>query len=222
MRDDRYVGAPVLAVFDNLLPDSGAIRRRLVERVGAQGDDAYSLLAAIGRDCVGALQFLPADEGLQPPGPVQADALSDAQIAEILGSLASAPLGLREDQPFRISLAGAQEKTALLRQDGEGLLPRGTTRTTHILKLQIGHIPDGVDLTNSVENEYLCMKLTKAAGLAVAEVEIAEFGGQRVLVVERFDRSSSRKSPAATGQRARRHFPVDGGGGCQRVRRLTR
>ena len=36
-----------------------AIRRRVAERTGAQGTDAYSLLEQIGRDCVGAMQFLP-------------------------------------------------------------------------------------------------------------------------------------------------------------------
>lgn len=35
---------PVAAVFDNLLPDSADIRRRVAERTGAAGTDAYSLL----------------------------------------------------------------------------------------------------------------------------------------------------------------------------------
>ena len=64
LRPERYTGPPVIAVFENLLPDSDDIRRRVAERVGADGVDAYSLLARIGRDCVGALQFLP--EGEEP------------------------------------------------------------------------------------------------------------------------------------------------------------
>lgn len=64
MREDRYIGAPVINVFDNLLPDSDAIRKRVAERVGAGGTDAYSLLTALGLDCVGALQFLP--DGVDP------------------------------------------------------------------------------------------------------------------------------------------------------------
>src|SRR5690606_2085934 len=62
LREDAFRGEAVTAVFDNLLPDSDALRRRVAERVGAAGTDAYSLLAAIGRDCVGALQFIPADD----------------------------------------------------------------------------------------------------------------------------------------------------------------
>jgi serine/threonine-protein kinase HipA len=36
--------------------------------------------------------------------------------------------------------------------------------------------------------EWLCLRLLKAYGLPVADASIATFGGQRVLVVERFDR----------------------------------
>lgn len=37
LREDRYSGAPVLAVFDNLLPDNDDIRRQLAERMQAGG-----------------------------------------------------------------------------------------------------------------------------------------------------------------------------------------
>jgi len=49
LRERRYTGAPVAAVFENLLPDADAIRRRIAEHVGAAGTDAYSLLSEIGR-----------------------------------------------------------------------------------------------------------------------------------------------------------------------------
>jgi serine/threonine-protein kinase HipA len=192
LREDRYIGAPVIAVFDNLLPDSDAIRRRIAERVHAQGTDAYSLLAVVGRDCVGALQFLPDGEEPGAAGMLEGKPVSDNDIAHILGDLASAPLGLGEDQDFRISIAGAQEKTALLRWKDQWHKPAGTTATTHILKPQIGKLPNGIDLSFSVENEFLCLKLTAALGLPSANVAIEDFGGKRVLVVERFDRSWTR------------------------------
>lgn len=58
LREDRYIGAPVLNVFDNLLPDSDAIRKRLAERVGAGGIDAYSLLKRTGRISSGQAQLI--------------------------------------------------------------------------------------------------------------------------------------------------------------------
>ena len=84
LREDRYIGAPVLAVFDNLLPDNPGIRKRIAERVGAEGTDAISMLAAIGRDCVGALQFLPDGTEPGPAGIVEGTPISEAEIADTL------------------------------------------------------------------------------------------------------------------------------------------
>lgn len=188
LREERYIGAPVSNVFDNLLPDNAALRRQIAERVGAAGVDAYSLLEALGRDCVGALQFLP--EGTEPPaaGKIEGHPVSEGEIARILGNLARNPLGLGGDDDFRLSIAGAQEKTAFLKWEGRWLRPTGATPTTHIFKPQIGHLPNGLDLSNSVENEYLCLTLTAAFGLPTAKVEMATFDDKRVLIVERFDR----------------------------------
>lgn len=188
LREERYVGAPVLNVFDNLLPDNDQIRRRIAERVGADGADAYSLLSVLGRDCVGALQFLAEDAEVGIVGSSDGAPIDDDAIGVLIANLAVSPLGLEADADFRISIAGAQEKTALLRKDGQWFKPTGTAATTHILKPQIGMLPNGVDLTNSVENEYLCLKLLAAFGVPAAHADIADFGGRRTLVVERFDR----------------------------------
>lgn len=188
LREERYAGEPVVAVFDNLLPDRDEIRQRIAERAQADGTDSYSLLAAIGRDCVGALQFLPGDEEPGALRKIEGRELKPSEIAKLLRGLAANPLGLDEEAEFRISIAGAQEKTALLRYEGKWLQPHGSTPTTHILKPQIGMLGSGLDLSQSVENEWLCMTLLKVWGLPVAEVEIGRFGKERALVVTRFDR----------------------------------
>lgn len=193
LREDAYRGAVVTAVFDNLLPDSDAIRRRVGEKVGAEGIDAYSLLTAIGRDCVGALQFVHDGDGdhhhdNSDGKTIQGEALSNGQIEKLLKGLAQAPLGLTRDDAFRISVAGVQEKTALLRLNGQWLKPHGTTPTTHIFKSAIGQLPNGIDLSHSVENEYYCLKLAAGFGLPVNNAEIGTFGKTKALVIERFDR----------------------------------
>src|SRR5271155_4931262 len=122
LREDAYKGEPVVAVFENLLPDSEKLRRRVAERVGAAGTDSYSLLSQIGRDCVGALQFIPDD--MEISGDVmriEGEVVGDGEIEKLLKNLAQAPLGLDRDQEFRISVAGAQEKTALLFHEGKWL-----------------------------------------------------------------------------------------------------
>ena len=188
LREDRYIGAPVINVFDNLLPDNVEIRAKIAGNVGAEGVDPYSLLAALGRDCVGALQFLPETAPAPVADQIRGEPVSDADIARILANLARAPLGLEPDDDFRVSIAGAQEKTAFLRRDGRWLRPLGATPTTHIFKPQIGQLPNGLDLSSSVENEYLCLTLTAAWGLPSAKVEMAWFEDRKVLIVERFDR----------------------------------
>jgi serine/threonine-protein kinase HipA len=188
LREDRYIGAPVIAVFDNLLPDNIEIRKRVSAKMQAGGTDAYSLLSAVGRDCVGALQFLPIDTAPNALDDIDGEELNDEQMEAILSDLKAAPLGLGQDQEFRISIAGAQEKTAFTWWNGKWILPHGTTPTTHIFKPQIGELPNGIDLKHSVENEYFCLKLCQNMGLPSAEVEMARFGDKSVLIVERFDR----------------------------------
>lgn len=108
---------------------------------------------------MGALQFLPDGIDVGAAGNTDGKAVGDDDVADIIMNLHAAPLGMGEDEDFRISIAGAQEKTALLRKGGRWFKPTGSTATTHILKPQIGQLPNGVDLSNSVENEYLCLKL---------------------------------------------------------------
>jgi len=189
LSEDAYTGNGVLAVFENLLPDNEHVRNRVASKFQADGVDPYSLLAAIGRDCVGALQFLENDDLPDSTNTVNGVALNDQEIARMLKSLSKNPLGLSSDDDFRISIAGAQEKTALHKDGDKWLLPQGTTPTTHIFKTQIGQLSNGLDLTNSVENEFLCLNLVRRYGLPVADATIECFDGETVLVVERFDRT---------------------------------
>lgn len=192
LREETWRGAAVTAVFENLLPDSELLRRRVAERVGAAGYDAHSLLAAIGRDCVGALQFVAGDAELPDDDTkLSGEPVDEEAIGRLIGDLIQSPLGLSRDDDFRISIAGAQEKTALLRTGGQWFKPHGTTPTTHILKPPIGRLPNGIELSDSVENEFHCLRLLCHLGLPVSSVEIMTFGDSKALVVERFDRAWS-------------------------------
>jgi serine/threonine-protein kinase HipA len=192
-------GEAVSRYFDNLLPDSDAIRRRLAQRFQAKGTDSFHLLAKIGRDCAGAIQLLPEGETPTDIHKIQGQFLSDAEIARYLrGVTSDEPLGQTGgDDGLRLSIAGAQEKTALLQHEGRWLLPIGSTPTTHILKLPLGLVGHRqADMRTSVENEWLCGKIIAAYGVPIANSEIANFEEQKALVVERFDRL---RSPDAKG-----------------------
>lgn len=185
-------GEKVANYFDNLLPDSDAIRRRVAERFRTGSTDPFDLLTAIGRDCVGAVQILGEDEIPEGIDRIEGAPLSEEDIERhLVETVAPQAFGAGRDPDadFRISLAGAQEKTAFLRWGGQWLAPRGATPTSHIFKLPLGLVGGRrADFSTSVDNEWLCLRLLKAYGLDVADARIETFGRQRVLVVERFDR----------------------------------
>lgn len=228
-----YRDSRVEAFFDNLLPDSHDIRRRLQARFGTASTNAFDLLAEIGRDCVGAIQLLP--EGTEPQELhcIEGTALDEAGVAAALRSAVASPAsGQRDTEDFRLSLAGTQEKTALLRHDGHWHRPHGATPTTHIFKLPLGRVGNmQADLSASVENEWLCGQIVQAYGLKAAHCEMAQFEDQRVLIVERFDRKLSADKTwwlrlpqedicQALGVAPGRKYEADGGPGIRDIMAL--
>jgi serine/threonine-protein kinase HipA len=185
-----YRGSVVENYFENLLPDNQSIKNRIQARFKAKSNNSFDLLWHVGRDCVGAIQLLP--EG-HSPGTIQsvhAVPLTNSQIADMIHNYKSAPLGMSDDdEDFRISIAGAQEKTALLKQGDRWYKPLGSTPTSHIFKLPIGQIHNGrIDMADSVENEWLCHLIFKAYSIPTADAEIGVFDDTKALIVKRFDR----------------------------------
>ncbi|MET3555015.1 type II toxin-antitoxin system HipA family toxin [Burkholderia sp. 567] len=226
-----HQGAIVADYFDNLLPDSQPIRRRIAQRYRLGSTAPFELLASIGRDCVGALQLLPPDETPVDLQAIDGTALDDAAVADVLRHATAAPLpGHAEpDGELRLSIAGAQEKTALLRHGNRWLLPAGSTPTTHIFKLPLGRVGNmQADMRTSVENEWLCSKIVAAYGLPVAACDIGRFDDQKALIVERFDRRPSRDGTwilrlpqedmcQATGTPSGAKYESDGGPGIATI-----
>jgi serine/threonine-protein kinase HipA len=183
-----YKGEQVLNYFDNLLPDNQEIRERIQARFGAPSARPFDLLSGIGSDCVGAIQ-LSTNPDVADIKHIVAKPVSDEGIAQRLKHYKTAPLGMQENDDFRISIAGAQEKTAFLWHEQQWKIPQGSTPTTHIFKLPIGMIAGhNLDLSTSCENEWLCLRIAAAFGLSVASASVEQFDDRKVLVVERFDR----------------------------------
>lgn len=228
LRAEVYRGLTVYNFFDNLLPDNAEIRRRIQTRYQTDTTDPFELLAEIGRDCVGALQLLPPDEEPTDVQTIRGAPLTEQEIEEVLRNLGAPQFGHDTAMPFRISLAGAQEKTAFLRHNGDWMEPLGATPTTHIFKLPMGKTRRGLDLTTSIENEWLCHRILQEIGIPVAACEIAQFGELKVLVVERFDRQMSKDGGwlaripqedmcQATGVPPSRKYEQDGGPGIRKI-----
>lgn len=186
-------GNVVRDYFDNLLPDSEGIRRRLAVRYHAESLEPFDLLTELGRDCVGAIQLL--NVGDQPEGifTIRQRPLSEPEIAGMLRNTAAVLPGQNnQDEDLRLSIAGAQEKTALLWHNEQWCLPEGNTPTTHIFKLPLGLVGNmQADMSTSVENEWLCSLILEQYGVPVAKTYIGQFEDQKALIVERFDRKLS-------------------------------
>ena len=183
-------GSAVENYFDNLLPDSDQIRRRIQSRYSTESTNAFDLLVAIGRDCAGAVQLVPPGEDPGDIHKIQARPLSEREVEEaLIHATSSTPLRAMEDDDFRISIAGTQEKSAFLLHEKRWCKALGPTPTTHIFKLPLGLIGGKRrDWRYSLENEWLCSKIIDAYGVPIAKCEIEQFGSQKVLIVERFDR----------------------------------
>ena len=145
---------------------------------------AFAILAHVGSDCAGAVQFLPAetadelDTGTLEP-------LSIADVAQMLRDLRTDPHAWQQPAAARgghFSLAGAQTKFALHRTAEGWARPSDRIPTTHIFKPAIPGIAHH-DL-----NEHLCLRAAQRLGLLVASSELARFEDERVLVVQRYDR----------------------------------
>jgi len=167
-----YPHGVVRAFLDGLLPEGDA-RQAMARDFGIGADDTYGMIRAIGRDCAGAFVIQPDDEPVPPrPTTLTAEPLTDAEIADLVANLRSAPLGA--GGRVRISLAGVQEKLLLTRMpDGKWGRPVDSTPSTHILKPEIATLPD------TVENEAFCMRLAKHLGTARSSASIRKTSARR-------------------------------------------
>ena len=178
---ETFGSAAVRPFLAGLLPEEeplGAIAAQL----GLRADDVFGMLAALGRECAGALVIqAEGDPWTGPETTTTAEPIDDDQLGDLLANLRTAPLGA--STRVRLSLGGAQQKLLLTRMpDGRWGRPVDGTPSTHILKPEIRRV------FRSMANEAFCMKLAKHLGVPVAEVETIEVRGRSVLVVERFDR----------------------------------
>jgi len=229
-----YKGDVVENFFDNLLPDSAAIRQRIQQNFGTSGSSPFELLAEIGRDCVGAIQLLPDDD--EPVGwnRIEARPLTDLEVEQHLKAAVSTALPGEAREDFRISIAGAQEKTALLWHNNQWNKTIGVTPTTHIVKLPLGLVGHmRADMSTSIENEWLCSKIMEAYGIETAHCDMARFGEAKALVVKRFDRKPSAKGKywlrlpqedmcQALGKSPSLKYESDGGPGMSNILELLR
>ena len=173
--------------FNGLLPESDNVRKAIGKKYGVSPRNDFSLLKAIGYDCAGAVSFTDVMVGKTPLDElpeyfeIEGKIFSDAELEKFITELPKKPLALGADG-MRLSLAGAQDKTAIVLIDNKVAIPALEVPTTHILK------PAIADLKETVENEYICMKAASLLGISVPEIEIRKVNGIKYFLIERYDR----------------------------------
>jgi len=168
-----------------LLPDNEVILDQWARRFHVSARSAFGLIAAVGEECAGAIQFVQPErlEAILRHGPRKVEWLDEAAIAERLRTLRQDHSAWRLPRDTgQFSLAGAQPKTALLLEDGRWGVPSGRVPTTHILKPPTG------DLIGRIENEHFCLELGKALELPVIDSKIMRFQDELAIVIKRYDR----------------------------------
>jgi serine/threonine-protein kinase HipA len=182
-----------------LLPDNEFVLQRWAAQFQVSARNAFRLIAEVGEDCAGAVQFVTPErlEDLHKQKIPQVQWLTETEVAARLRALkvdASATRTPRDLGQF--SLAGAQPKTSLLYDGQRWGVPSGRTPTTHILK------PTTAEFDGHAENEHFCLSLARAAGLPTATTEVRMFEEVATILVTRYDRVDTRALAAAAAARS--------------------
>jgi serine/threonine-protein kinase HipA len=183
----EFTGQAVSYYLRGLLSDDPARLSRIAAQYGVAPTDSFGVLAHIGEDCPGAVQFARPDrlKALSGAGSGDIAWLSESEVADILRGLVTenSNLGTPADEG-QFSLPGALAKVALRWDPAKKRWgrPSGRAATTHILK------PPRTGIPFHCQNEHLCLELAREIGLDAARSSVLTAEDQTVLSVVRYDR----------------------------------
>ena len=188
LQREEFSQKQCIPFFSGLLPEEDS-RKKIADYLHISETSTLKLLEALGGECAGLISILSEDEDdlFSKETSYKLDSknyepLDDNRLLEFIEKMNTRPL-IKVDDKLRLSLAGAQEKLALAKINGEWYLPLNGSPSTHILKpTRTG------SLSSLAQNEYICMKLAKSFGLPVPDVDLLNIAGKDIFVVERYDR----------------------------------
>nr|BFD66497.1 type II toxin-antitoxin system HipA family toxin [Bdellovibrio sp. HAGR004] len=182
LQEEQFNNRLTKSYFDNLLPE-GETLKTFEQILKKSFEDPYQLLENYGLDCAGALEITPFEVPPDVAEKGDLEKISFDEIDQVIENKDSLYVHSLVKHKGRFSLAGAQDKIPVIVQGDEIFLPTDSRPTTHILKPP-SRIPG---VLNSVQNEYLCMRLAQLCKLNVPAVKLV--GKEHLLfLVERYDR----------------------------------
>lgn len=181
IREETYLNKDCKGFFNGLLPESEYVRVAIGKKYGINPKNDFSLLSAIGYDCAGAVAFFNGKPKiLKEYYEIKGNVLSDDGLEKYIKELPKKPLALGSDK--RLSLAGAQDKTAVVIINDKIAIPEDNVPSTYILKPTIN------GLYETIENEYLCLKVAERLGIQIPNIQIGQTKDIKYLLIERYDR----------------------------------
>lgn len=176
-----------LNFIHNLLPDLKEERLSLAYSMGVQSNDAFTLLSKIGHDCTGGISFTGSRQA--PNIGWEYREISASELNELVTQRKSFLPFFGE---YRPCISGTQRKTTLARLNGKWYVPQEKSLSSHIIKYPMDAIAQSnsvLDMSSSVENEFICTQIAKELNFKVPDMEIITTeSGAKALAVKRFDR----------------------------------
>ena len=185
LRSEEFSPAATRNFFDGLLPEAFS-RREAARQLGIQDDDYIGLLAALGKECIGALCIIEKEqaEPIAEQACYEKITLRDVRKFAKDGASAAATISSQS----RLSLAGATGKTGLYYDEKRKKWhkPIGLAPSTHIVK------QSHVRLSGIVINEMLSLDTAEKLGIETAERFIVNVGegndDEIIFATKRYDR----------------------------------
>lgn len=188
LQKEEFPQKQCIPFFSGLLPEEDS-RKKIADYLHVSETSTLKLLEALGGECAGVISILSEDEvdSFSKEKSYKLDSnnyevLDGNRLSDFIKKMNTRPL-IKADDKLRLSLAGAQEKLALAKINGEWYLPLNGAPSSHILKpARTG------SLSSLAQNEYICLKLAKSFGLPVPDVDLLKIAEKDIFVVERYDR----------------------------------
>jgi len=171
--------------FESLLPE-GFSRRAVANWIKTDERDYVSILAGLGKECLGAIKIIEIDEHVES----HYERLSATQVKELAAEGATKSTQIL--MQTHLSLAGASGKVGLYYDEKGGwYLPSGNAPSTHIVK------QSHVRLNQIVLNEQMCMLAARNCGIEIPESFIINLGNGKdedvLYATKRYDREFGEK-----------------------------
>ena len=158
LQEEYFSASQTKNFFESLLPE-GFSRKAVAEWMKTDENDYISILAVLGKECLGAIKIIEGD-GDEQAAYVR---LSEEKVKALAAEGATKSTEILIET--HLSLTGATGKVGLYYNEAENAwyLPKGDAPSTHIVK------QSHVRLKQIVINEQLCMKAAKRMGITVSD-----------------------------------------------------